>query len=408
MNQTTEPPPGSPPGAPVDDSRGRLRKSATDKTIAGVCGGLGRYFGVDPVVFRIAFVALALAGGSGVLLYIVAALVLPKDDGTCGVVAPTADQRMVVGAVLAGAAFLLVGDDVFDGGFDIGGLMTLLSIGAVGWYLFRPGGPLRHEYGRGRTGPATPTEPTEPWVAPGPDTTTSAPWTAWEPLGGTTPPPPAAPPKPAREKKSRVPVSPVGRYVASLVLIAAGAVALLDETDVLDVDLDPRTLLAGGLVVVGFGLLVGARWGRSPGLVALGVLLTMGMVAVDSGQDVGNSTNVRWIPRHADGFRQEYVWAAGDALLDLSHADIPDGDYDIEANVGAGNLTVLLPPDVDVEVYADAGVGELKVLGRRSDGVGPAIQVVDKGVRGDIGADPVLRLNLFVGAGELEVRRAAA
>jgi phage shock protein C len=56
---------------------GHLRRSTDDKVIAGVCGGLGSYFGVDPVWFRLAFVVLAVGGGSGVLLYLIAWLVIP-------------------------------------------------------------------------------------------------------------------------------------------------------------------------------------------------------------------------------------------------------------------------------------------------------------------------------------------
>ena len=56
-----------------------LRRSRTDKVIGGVCGGLGRYLGVDPVLLRIAFVVLAVAGGSGILLYIVAWILIQEE-----------------------------------------------------------------------------------------------------------------------------------------------------------------------------------------------------------------------------------------------------------------------------------------------------------------------------------------
>jgi phage shock protein PspC (stress-responsive transcriptional regulator) len=55
----------------------RLRLSGTDRKIAGVCGGLGEYFELDPVLFRAAFVALAFAGGLGILLYLALWLVVP-------------------------------------------------------------------------------------------------------------------------------------------------------------------------------------------------------------------------------------------------------------------------------------------------------------------------------------------
>jgi phage shock protein PspC (stress-responsive transcriptional regulator) len=55
----------------------RLRLSGTERKIAGVCGGLGEYFELDPVLFRAAFVVLAFAGGLGILLYLALWLVVP-------------------------------------------------------------------------------------------------------------------------------------------------------------------------------------------------------------------------------------------------------------------------------------------------------------------------------------------
>jgi phage shock protein PspC (stress-responsive transcriptional regulator) len=54
-----------------------LRRSRTDRTLAGVCGGLGAYFELHPAIFRVAFVALTLLGGAGVLIYLAAILVMP-------------------------------------------------------------------------------------------------------------------------------------------------------------------------------------------------------------------------------------------------------------------------------------------------------------------------------------------
>ena len=57
----------------------RLRRSKTDKMIAGVCGGIGEYIGWDPTIVRIIFVILTLAGaGAPVLLYLILAIVMPK------------------------------------------------------------------------------------------------------------------------------------------------------------------------------------------------------------------------------------------------------------------------------------------------------------------------------------------
>ena len=56
----------------------RLYRSRTNKVFGGVCGGLAEYFEVDPVVLRILFVLLVIFGGTGVLLYVAAVIIIPK------------------------------------------------------------------------------------------------------------------------------------------------------------------------------------------------------------------------------------------------------------------------------------------------------------------------------------------
>jgi phage shock protein C len=58
----------------------RFTRSSTDKVLAGVCGGLGSYFELDPTVFRIIFVVATFFGGFGLLLYIILALLVPADN----------------------------------------------------------------------------------------------------------------------------------------------------------------------------------------------------------------------------------------------------------------------------------------------------------------------------------------
>ncbi|HEX2432343.1 MAG TPA: PspC domain-containing protein [Gaiellaceae bacterium] len=58
----------------------RLQRSRSDRMLAGVCGGLARYFEIHPAVFRVGFVVLTLLGGAGILIYAAAALVMP-DEG---------------------------------------------------------------------------------------------------------------------------------------------------------------------------------------------------------------------------------------------------------------------------------------------------------------------------------------
>ena len=56
----------------------RLYRSRNDRMLAGVCAGLADYFGVDPTIVRILFVLFALAGGPGLILYIILMLVIPE------------------------------------------------------------------------------------------------------------------------------------------------------------------------------------------------------------------------------------------------------------------------------------------------------------------------------------------
>lgn len=58
----------------------KLTRVDEGKKICGVCTGLGRYFNIDPTVIRLLFVILTCMGGSGILAYIAAAVIMPMDD----------------------------------------------------------------------------------------------------------------------------------------------------------------------------------------------------------------------------------------------------------------------------------------------------------------------------------------
>ena len=59
----------------------QLRRSRTNKMVAGVCGGLGEYLGIDPVVVRLVWTLATLLGfGTGLLIYLVAWIIIPEDD----------------------------------------------------------------------------------------------------------------------------------------------------------------------------------------------------------------------------------------------------------------------------------------------------------------------------------------
>jgi phage shock protein PspC (stress-responsive transcriptional regulator) len=94
----------------------RLTRPREGRWLGGVCAGLGRYFDLSPAVYRIAFVALALAGGTGILLYLAAWLIIPE-EGAEDSIAATALRgerdrpALAIGlAVLAFAAILALGE----------------------------------------------------------------------------------------------------------------------------------------------------------------------------------------------------------------------------------------------------------------------------------------------------------
>ena len=57
----------------------RLYKSNVNKMISGVCGGVAEYFGIDPTLVRLGWVAFCALGGSGILAYIIAAIIIPRN-----------------------------------------------------------------------------------------------------------------------------------------------------------------------------------------------------------------------------------------------------------------------------------------------------------------------------------------
>ena len=63
----------------MKDQTKHLYRSRSNKTLAGVCGGIAEYFGFDPTVIRLLWVVLTLFGGSGILLYVIAYFVMPQN-----------------------------------------------------------------------------------------------------------------------------------------------------------------------------------------------------------------------------------------------------------------------------------------------------------------------------------------
>jgi phage shock protein PspC (stress-responsive transcriptional regulator) len=66
-----------------EDRRGaprRMKRSRSDRMLGGVCAGIAGYFGIDPVIVRIATIALVAAGGVGAVTYVAAWILMPRED----------------------------------------------------------------------------------------------------------------------------------------------------------------------------------------------------------------------------------------------------------------------------------------------------------------------------------------
>lgn len=125
----------------MDESKSqvsRLYRSRGDRMISGVCGGLAQYFAIDPVLVRVAFVALGIATGVGLLAYIVLAIVVPErpiDEDEPGVTRRSGHGGSEVFAyilVFVGASILVNNLGLFnfiDG--DVLWPMIIIGVGAL-------------------------------------------------------------------------------------------------------------------------------------------------------------------------------------------------------------------------------------------------------------------------------------
>jgi len=70
----------------------KLYRSQKQKIVAGVCGGIAEYFEIDPVLIRLIWIVLIVFGGTGILAYLIAWIVIPRENGTCGNYPPSEES----------------------------------------------------------------------------------------------------------------------------------------------------------------------------------------------------------------------------------------------------------------------------------------------------------------------------
>jgi Cell wall-active antibiotics response 4TMS YvqF len=209
--------------------------------------------------------------------------------------------------------------------------------------------------------------------------------------------PPVAPQRPPERARR----APAGRLLLGGLLIVLGFAWMLDVTGAFS--LRWQAVLAGSLVVVGVTMIATARSSVSGGLGFLGVVLSVLVIINGTLPSVAPlaGTGDRSIrPESVSDLESEYEWGAGPLSLDLSAIRLEPGEErTVSASVGAGELSVLLPPDVTTTIDADSGVGEITILDRTRNGVGIDMSETVAGSE----ASGRLQLKLTVGMGAIEV-----
>ena len=127
----------------------RLERSRSDRMLAGVCGGLARYFDLSPAFYRVGFVVLTLLGGAGVLIYLAAALVIPEEGKADSIAAEVLRERrerpwqvIGLGLVAVAIAVLLSRATLWPRG-DAAWVLVLVAGAIVLWTQRRAGSKRR-------------------------------------------------------------------------------------------------------------------------------------------------------------------------------------------------------------------------------------------------------------------------
>ena len=273
-------------GAEVRDLS-RLRRSTTDRKVAGVAGGLARHLDIDPLILRVGFVVLAFFGGAGLILYAAIWALVPEDDSDRAAVHLDERSRTVALVALGViAALALVGDSW--GAFWFPWPLAIIGVIAFVW-LSRSGG-------RDRTAP----EPT-----------------GWE--VGSDPADPAGPgPAPAyvaprpRDPRKRGPI--LFWFTLLLIAVAEGVLGIVDAAGVPVAD---SAYAALATAVIATMLVVGAFLGRAGGLIALGLVASVGLIAATAA-DRWDGDRVFIAPTSADEVAPSYSLTTGELIVDLS------------------------------------------------------------------------------------------
>ncbi|WP_150249760.1 PspC domain-containing protein [Nocardiopsis deserti] len=476
MTMTDDPVPQGAPAASVSGtaeadagaSVRELRKGDEDRVLAGVCAGLGRYTGVDPVVWRAAFVLTSFAGAAGLLLYIAAWMLMRDAQGVPATfeqmlnrsIPPRTVPKLLAVGLAVATTFSLVG--------GLGWSTLVLAVPLVlGLLAARNRGvdlrtaftELREDLQATDPPPATPSpeptatyyNPAQPWAsAPqGPvDLAVVSERTAARGAGGESGDEDeggeersgeagGSCAREAEDERSltqgrRLPLASLALWtvVAGAVLVSVlefGWSSSLWSGRTADLLLGPETgvfFLAGSLAVIGVYALVGAWAGSPRGLLPMGaaavLLLVLASVTDLTRVRIGDET---WRPTTVAAAESgDHRLTVGSATLDLTGLEDlePGGTVDVSLRMGAGRVELVLPEDAEVAVHSEIGLGAVEFNPeRREDMFGVSLDyeevheaAADAGARDEAsrGGEGAPRINVRTDSlvGVVEVKRGGA
>lgn len=412
----------------------KLTRSRRHKVAGGVCGGLGRYFDVDPIVFRVPFGVISVIGGLGLVAYGFAWLLIPADGERENEGRRLLSGR-VEGSALTAILLALVGCGLFLTSVGTSSTSFALAVavavtGAAYWsHRHRSadaqpveGAPAHHPTAalavadappETRAPPAPPTPSW--WRDPvGKDDGTGRRGTGY--LWGPDDDPPEEERRNYGEWHQRLRESTKScESIGGPVFLAAAAAAALG-TSATWADHPLGSSLAVGLgcalAVFGLGLAISAFIGRAGGGTIFAIVLTAVLLAGASvlPKDISTDWDDRhWAPTATSELRDRYHLGSGRGVLDLTELRLRDGQtVRVSARVGAGELKALVPLDARVEVRLKVGVGSYDLPGGAGTDSGGG---VDRSQRRTLEpsegqrAGGTIELELDVGIGDVSLVR---
>jgi phage shock protein PspC (stress-responsive transcriptional regulator) len=358
----------------------RLLRSANERMLWGVAGGLGEYLRVDPTLVRLGFAVAAFFGGLGILAYLVMAVVVPQDDGTGK---PVSGRRPPTAAIVLLVLVALVALPGPFWGWGHGWWWGFAGPLWIGVLILA--GLLAYRAIRGRSG----REPRGTGGESGTGSSAKA-AEAGEPDGT-----PGEPPRIVR-----------GIGIAILIVAAIVAVCCVAACAAWLTATGNGSIVAGIVIALGLALaatafIADARR-ASPWLLVSALILAMPAGAVAAadihfdggiGERTYRPATVTDLP--ADG----YDLGVGRLVVDLRDFSWQPGQtVSLDSELGIGQMVVSVPASVCVDAHAQAKAGHLLIQGESSSGVDPDY---DSGA--PAGEAPRLDLDAEIQLGEVVV-----